>query len=1256
MVLSGKKLCYFNLLFIQLFIFFSTSAQWRSLAPEKVRKEGQRWINPAKARLLEINLNDWENEFLVCPKEKAQKLKSYGKVIAIPDPNGGYQRFAFAEYELMEPGLKEKWSFIKSYTGQGIDNPTATCKVDFTAKGFHAMVLEEGKTWFIDPLFSENKTQYQVYFKSDFDPVSAGKSFDCQFHNTINNFENSNPIPESINNNTGGTRRVYRIAIAATAEYTNFHGGITQAASAITTSLNRVNGIYEKEVCIRMILVANNNNLIYTNANTDPYTNNNGGTMLNQNQANVNSVIGSGNYDIGHVFSTGGGGVAIKGSVCVASLKAMGVTGSFSPIGDPFDVDYVAHEIGHQFGGDHTFNSQQGDCAPPNREATSAFEPGSGSTIMAYAGLCGTDDTQNRSDPYFHFRSYEQITAFSNNAAGNSCPVKQVTGNTPPVVPAIPGTRVIPISTPFKLTAPLATDADGDTLTYCWEQNDLGPGATLNNPTGNAPLFRSFSPTQSRNRIFPRLNFILSNTSSLGERLPTTTRSVKFKLLVRDNNSGAGGAVVTTMQMTSDTAGGAFQVTSPNTNVTWEGGTSQNISWRRGKTHLAPFNSPRVRILLSTDGGQNFNFILKDTTQNDGAEIVQLPIVVSALCRIMVESVENVFFDVSNANFRIIEPSVANIGTTVSDTALCAGQSFQASVVPVGTVFNSGNVFTLQLSNAAGNFANPINIGNVTATGNAQISATIPPNTVFGTGYKMRIVSSNPVRTSTVIINAPKIKALPPTAGAISGPSSFCPNEANKVYTIAALQGVNSYSWQVPPGASIQGVSTGNSINVTFGNTAGNIQVLGVNGCGNGQPSSLPVGITVIQPAQVTISASATSLCEGTALQITGNPSNGGSAPLFTWLRNNQAIAGATTANLNFPNPSNGDRFALILRSSLTCGPPNVDTSNTVQVTVNPKRTPVSLIESNAQNDTSCTGIDITFTSTNNLAGGTNPQYAWFRNLNPIAGATTNTLVVNNLLSTDSVRLRLTVTGSCLTTNQVFSKGKKTAIINLNVNAGIDTSVCAGNSALLKGLPQGGTWSGPGVNGSGVFQGNTPGLVNLVYSYSQFGCFKTDSRAITVLANPQATYSVSGNNLTAQGSNVSSYRWFLNGNPIAGAAAGLYTINQTGEYCVELTYTNGCKSKSPCLVQVFVSQSELISEEDFSVFPNPATDEFMIRWKRQPEKIQLFNVLGKLIKEEIVSSSEAHKVFSLSNLVSGTYQLVFVNNGKMNARKTILKR
>ena len=623
---------------------------------------GQRWAQPDAYSTFRADLGALRQELANAPLVRSNDQRST-PVIDLPMPDGSMESFRVYEAPVMAAELQAKYPEIRTYEVSGLGDRGAWGRISVTPLGLHGLIFKQGGTVWIDPFQANDTANLSVCWGRDYHRAASLGTTEippCQTFEDPLQVEEINQRVRTAEAQggltTGDELRTYRLACAATGEYTAFHGGtVPLGMAAIVVAINRVVGVYIIEYSVSMELVANNNLVVYTNGATDPYTNNNGGTMLGQNQSNLNAVIGNANYDIGHVFSTGGGGIASLGCVCVSARKAQGVTGLNAPIGDNFYIDYVAHEMGHQFGATHSFNSVSGSCSGGNRTASTAYEIGSGTTIMAYAGICGGDNIQQHSDAYMHNVSFGQIRTYTETGAGNGCAVTTLTGDTPPTVDAnIGGNFTIPLNTPFEISGS-ADDADLDPLTYCWEEYDLGPAGTWNNPSGNAPIFRSFLPVTGNSRVLPRIQDVINNTTTRGEIKPTYARNLQFRLTVRD---GRGGVAYDAAQLIAVAANGPFVVTSPNTTgIIWNGGSSQNVTWDVAGTNVAPVSCANVDIFLSLDGGFTYPEVLATNVPNDGSESVVVPNTATTLARVKVKGAGNIFFDISNANFEITSNS-----------------------------------------------------------------------------------------------------------------------------------------------------------------------------------------------------------------------------------------------------------------------------------------------------------------------------------------------------------------------------------------------------------------------------------------------------------------------------------------------------------------------------------------------------------------------------------------------------------------------
>ncbi len=624
------------------------SALWTKVTPTEMqnRQKALRNAMPQDFSLFSLNTTALKNQLMSAP-ERFTGLSNV--IIDLPTNNGQIQRFRVYEASVMEPALQAQHPNIRSYVGQGIDDGSAIARFSVSSVGVHVMISSVNySTVYIDP-YTQDKNNYIVY---NINKIPA--NIDAPACATVDT--EIVDMPASNKNADDGILRTFRLALASTGEYSQFHlndqgidPGATDAVkkaavlSAMNVAMTRVNGVYERDIAVTMVIIADNTDIIFLNAATDPFTNNSGSAMLAQNQATCDALIGTANYDIGHVFSTGGGGIAGLRVPCVTGQKARGVTGLPQPRGDIFFIDYVAHEMGHQFGANHTFNNS---CSN-NRNASTAVEPGSASSIMGYAGIC-PPNVQNNSDDYFTAISIQEIWNFISTGAGQ-CGAQTPTNNLAPTADAGPD-YTLPKSTPFILKG-IATDPEGDVLSHCWEQ--MNPQVATMPPSNTStvgPAFRSLDPMASSDRYMPALATVLAgNTQSTWEVVPSVGRTMNFRYTVRDNVAGGASSASDNVLLTFDGGSGPFEITSQNTATTWTIGNTETITWDVANTDVAPVNSPNVDIWFSTDGGQTYPISVALNVPNNGSAMVNVPNVNTTAGRLMVISSNNIFYDLNDA-------------------------------------------------------------------------------------------------------------------------------------------------------------------------------------------------------------------------------------------------------------------------------------------------------------------------------------------------------------------------------------------------------------------------------------------------------------------------------------------------------------------------------------------------------------------------------------------------------------------------------
>ena len=622
--------------------------------------------NSIKKRSLILDAELLKNNLAFTTQKNKSQLaaKSVNQIeLSLPLPNGDFVRVSATDSPILSPEMAERYPDIKTWKVKGVDDPAISGRVDFTQNGFHAMLnMADGDTVFIDPDENQSGNVYNSLSKKE-NSSRFHSDFNCQVHDehAVDSSDSLDfPAAKVLASSPALNLKTYRLAVAGTAEYTASQGGTKASAySSMVTTINRINEIYERDLGIRLELVSGED-LIYTNAATDPYTNDNASALVSENMSNMDANFGIANFDLGHVFAQGTlGGLAFVGVACLNSantpsgmvnaVKAGGATGTTDPRGEIFSIEYVAHEMGHQIGATHTFNSTQNGCGGGNRTEDTAVEPGSGSTIMSYSGLCGSDDLQYNSDATFHFASISQINSYTRSETGSSCGTDTSTGNQNPVANA--GADVnIPANTPFIL--------DGSSTggsTFSWDQIDTGSASAVDVDMGNNAIIRTLLPGSEEDRYIPSLSDLFSGSNTIGEILPQTTREINFAYVVRD---GEGGIEVDTKKLNVTDTRSTFSVVSQSSDETLFTGQNITVLWNTAGTNIAPVNCTSVDIhLLRVSGVKN---MLLESTDNDGNQDLVIPATTPVMsdARVMVACSDNSFFNISSGNMSLEKGSV----------------------------------------------------------------------------------------------------------------------------------------------------------------------------------------------------------------------------------------------------------------------------------------------------------------------------------------------------------------------------------------------------------------------------------------------------------------------------------------------------------------------------------------------------------------------------------------------------------------------
>ncbi|HIG66624.1 MAG TPA: hypothetical protein EYQ44_02155 [Porticoccaceae bacterium] len=689
--------------------------------------------------------------------QKSYKYTYSQSVVYFPNTSGQMMPFLVTEKSNFSSVLAAKFPNITAYSGIALNNPDVKVRFSMSPDGIEAMIEgDQGPEKTTIRKLSRDADSYVVFTKLDLmktrNPFSCSTPVPSKAAKTPRfNLKNENFNRTSFSNESFLSK--YRLAISASSQYSDYYGGTLEGALAgINTTLTGLNFIFETDLGVTFELVDDNDLIIYTDAESDPYTDDLNG-LNGELQSNLDSVIGADNYDIGHIFSSFGAGMSGNagaiGAVCNDSNKGSAYSDWAQPEGSVF-TNLVAHEMGHQVGANHTFSMRT--------ESTGAnVEPGSGTTIMSYAGITGPDDVATLADDYYHHVSIQQSWAY---LQGQACHVNSANENSVPSVTAIPD-YTVPVKTPFVLIGD-GTDADvEDVLTYTWEQIDDGlvTSDVFGPENTQGANFRSLAPTMSSIRYFPLLSSVLSgnltqqdpDTTSTWETLPNVPRELNFALTVRDNAEGGGGVASELVKVTVVDNDGAFSIISQGSGQLYLTGSTQTITWRVAGTNVSPILAELVDITMSVDGGLTYPYTLAENVNNDGSHAVAMPDVVTSTARVRVEPTDNVFYAINARDFGITRDDIV-LTYSELDYAVCNNQSTSASLTyETSSAYTDTAIFSSL--NAPSGLAvgfSPVSasVNNTPIDVTFSAATDIVPNT-----YPVEVIATSDIRTQSVTLN-----------------------------------------------------------------------------------------------------------------------------------------------------------------------------------------------------------------------------------------------------------------------------------------------------------------------------------------------------------------------------------------------------------------------------------------------------------------------------------------------------------------------